>query len=158
MTGSAHVTVRLSAPADIPAMGRLFEEAFDEPYGAVAVEDLLKPPSAWALVAEADFGDGPTPVGFLIAGSAADETEILSVGTSARYRRMGVGNALINFLLHVARSKTTTKIFLEVADDNAAAVALYAAAGFERVGFRRNYYKRRGGITVDALILKRDLS
>jgi len=146
------IAVRTAASADIPAMGRLFEEAFDEPYGAAAVGDLLKPPSAWALVAETD-----RPIGFLIAQTAADEAEILSIGVSAGYRRKGVGKTLINSLLQRASLKGAAKIFLEVAADNAGGIALYEAAGFERVGLRRNYYKRRGGVYVDALILRRDL-
>ncbi len=147
------IAVRLAVPADLAAMGRLFEEAFDEPYGAAAVEDLLKPPSAWALVAETD-----RPIGFLLAQSAADEAEIVSIGVSAGFRRKGVGKALINSLLQFGGLKGAAKIFLEVAADNDGGIALYEATGFERVGMRRNYYKRRGGIYVDALILRRDLA
>jgi len=137
-------------------MGKLFEAAFDEPYGAAAVADLLKPPSAWALIAETGGAGGNSPVGFLIASTAADEAEILSLGVSPGFRRKGVAIALINFLLHHAKAKGAEKFFLEVAADNAAAIELYRSAGFERVGLRRNYYKRRGGVFVDALILRRD--
>lgn len=155
------ITVRPARAADIAAMGALFEDAFDEPYGAPAVADLLKPPSAWALIAETPVAEaenaGPVqPVGYLIASTAADEAEILSIGVAARYRRKGVGARMINFMVQHARSKGAVKIFLEVAADNTAGIALYAARGFERVGIRRNYYKRRGGVFVDALILRHD--
>ncbi|WP_161973832.1 GNAT family N-acetyltransferase [Hwanghaeella grinnelliae] len=148
--------VRTASAKDIEAMGKLFEAAFDEPYGAAAIADLLKPPSAWALIAETSDPEGILPVGFLIGSTAADEAEILSLGVSPGYRRKRVGVALLNFMVHHAKSKGAEKFFLEVAADNAAAIALYGAAGFKRVGLRRNYYKRRGGIFVDALILRRD--
>jgi ribosomal-protein-alanine N-acetyltransferase len=45
-------------------------------------------------------------------------------------------------------------MFLEVAADNTAARALYAAAGYQQVGQRRGYYA--GGI--DALVLARPLT
>jgi ribosomal-protein-alanine N-acetyltransferase len=45
-------------------------------------------------------------------------------------------------------------MFLEVAEANAAARALYAAAGFAEVGRRRRYYADGG----DALVLRRGLS
>jgi ribosomal-protein-alanine N-acetyltransferase len=45
-------------------------------------------------------------------------------------------------------------MFLEVAAANAPARALYAAAGYQRVGERRGYYA--GGI--DALVLARPLT
>jgi ribosomal-protein-alanine N-acetyltransferase len=44
-------------------------------------------------------------------------------------------------------------VVLEVASDNAAARGLYAAAGFVMVGRRPRYY-RRGGETIDALLLR----
>ena len=46
---------------------------------------------------------------------------------------------------------------LEVADDNAGAIALYSGAGFGRVGARRGYYPRETG-AVDALVMRRDLN
>lgn len=148
--------VRPATPKDIEAMGKLFEAAFDEPYGAAAIGDLLKPPSAWALIAETAGTDAISPVGFLIASTAADEAEILSLGVSPGYRRKGTAIAMINYLLHHARAKGAEKFFLEVAADNTAAIELYRSAGFKRVGLRRNYYKRRGGTFIDALILRRD--
>jgi len=45
-------------------------------------------------------------------------------------------------------------VFLEVAADNAAALALYQEAGFETVGVRRGYYPRPGGGAADALNLR----
>lgn len=147
------LSVRPATTADLDAMGLLFEAAFDEPYGAAAVGDLLKPPSAWALIAETD-----RPVGFLLASTAADEAEILSIGVAPNARGKGIGKSLINFLVQHAKSKGAIKIFLEVASDNTAGLALYDGAGFKRVGLRRNYYKRRGNRFVDALILRRDLA
>lgn len=47
--------------------------------------------------------------------------------------------------------------FLEVAADNAAALALYKAAGFQTAGLRPRYYKRAGG-EIDALVMRRDLN
>ena len=43
-------------------------------------------------------------------------------------------------------------LWLEVAQDNAAALALYAAVGFEVIGRRPAYYRRAKG-AVDALTL-----
>jgi ribosomal-protein-alanine N-acetyltransferase len=48
-------------------------------------------------------------------------------------------------------------MFLEVAEDNAAALALYTAAGFATTGRRRAYYRRPGGLLVDALMLRSPL-
>ena len=45
------------------------------------------------------------------------------------------------------------RMFLEVAEGNAAARALYARTGFAGAGRRRGYYARADGSREDALIL-----
>ena len=45
-----------------------------------------------------------------------------------------------------------------MAADNAGALALYAAAGFEAVGRRAGYYGRPSGGAVDALVMRRRLT
>ena len=49
-------------------------------------------------------------------------------------------------------------LWLEVAVDNAAAVALYEKAGFETTGRRPRYYARPSGERVDALLMRRLLN
>ena len=48
-------------------------------------------------------------------------------------------------------------MFLEVADDNVAARALYDRIGFVQVGIRPDYYLRGAVDYVDARILRNDL-
>ena len=50
------------------------------------------------------------------------------------------------------------RLFLEVAEDNAAARALYDRAGFRPIGRRKAYYARPDGGRTDALVLGRDLA
>ena len=49
-------------------------------------------------------------------------------------------------------------IFLEVAADNLAALALYEGQGFVRIGERRGYYARRGAAPMSALVWRLDLN
>ena len=57
-----------------------------------------------------------------------------------------------------ATAQGAQSLFLEVADDNPAAQALYAKAGFVSVGRRTGYYARPSGRAVDALVLRRSLN
>ena len=63
-------------------------------------------------------------------------------------RRQGLGRQVLQALLSEARSQGACQATLEVASDNAAALALYGQLGFSKAGIRRGYY-RNGS---DALI------
>jgi [ribosomal protein S18]-alanine N-acetyltransferase len=97
------------------------------------------------------------PQGFLfdmLLGSAGD---IVTLGVAPAARRRGAARALLEDLLARARGLGVAALTLEVADDNAAAFALYRALGFEPAGTRRGYYRRPDASVVDARLLRRSL-
>ena len=49
-------------------------------------------------------------------------------------------------------------MFLEVAEDNPGAIALYERTGFTAVGRRASYYGRPGAQAVDAVVMRRTLN
>jgi len=77
-----------------------------------------------------------------------DELQITTVAVSPGLRRQGLGRQVLQALLSEARSQGACQATLEVASDNAAALALYGQLGFSTAGIRRGYY-RNGS---DALI------
>jgi putative acetyltransferase len=68
-------------------------------------------------------------------------------------RGQGGGRALLTALQDHAHATGAHKISLEVWTDNARAIALYAAAGFEVEGLRRDHYRRRDGALRSTLIM-----
>lgn len=150
-----HVSLLWAAPersAEVAALhGRLFDPAWE----AKAVRELLEHPAATSLIAVA--GNPKVVVGFVIGQLAADEAEILSVGVTPEWQRAGLGKMLVEGLIRASKRGEAKKLFLEVAEDNMAAGALYRGLGFIEVGRRKKYYQRSGGATVDALQLCLDL-
>jgi ribosomal-protein-alanine N-acetyltransferase len=73
-------------------------------------------------------------------------------------RRHGVGTELVARGAAEAAARGAKRLFLEVADDNAAARALYARAGFAEAGRRPRYYARADGSRRDALLLALNLA
>jgi putative acetyltransferase len=71
----------------------------------------------------------------------------------AQARGQGGGRALLVAIQEHARATDAHKISLEVWTDNARAIALYAAAGFEVEGLRRDHYRRRDGSLRSTLIM-----
>ena len=56
-----------------------------------------------------------------------------------------------------ARARGCVTLFLEVAQDNEAAISLYKQAEFHNVGFRRGYYARSTG-AMDAIVMRHELN
>ncbi len=92
--------------------------------------------------------------GLILARVAADEAEVLTLAVAPQLRRCGSGRALVAEAMAQSAARGAVAMFLEVACSNAAALALYAAAGFAPVGERRRYYPNG----EDALVLRRNLA
>ncbi len=125
---------------------------FAEAWSVASFEAFLETPGAKALVAT----DGGDPIGFILYRVGADEAEIVTLGVRPESRLAGAGRALVAAALDGMAADGARACFLEVAVDNEAAGALYAKAGFRRVGRRPGYY-RDAGRAVDAEVLRLDL-
>jgi ribosomal-protein-alanine N-acetyltransferase len=89
--------------------------------------------------------------GFLLARTSVDEIELLAIVVNPAVRRVGLGRALLAQLCAHAYSLAARKIFLEVAEDNHPALALYTQQGFLPIGRRERYYA--GGQAASVLAL-----
>ena len=90
-------------------------------------------------------------IGYFILMVAAGEAHLLNLSIAARHQRSGHGGTLLREALELARRRGARSLFLEVRPSNAAAQALYARFGFQRVGVRRGYYPAHFG-REDALV------
>ncbi len=131
------------------ALAALHAAAFDDPWDAPALRALLTASGVIALAAVD---------GFILVRVVVDEAEILTLAVSPAARRRGLGRRLVEAGAGQAAVHGALSLFLEVAADNAAALALYKAAGFDPVGRRSGYYPRTSGPAADALVLKRPLN
>jgi ribosomal-protein-alanine N-acetyltransferase len=136
-----------------PLMAALTETASSEPWSTESLAKILALPRSFGLIAH---GAGQ-PLGFLLAQCAAGESEIINLVVAPAARRQGVGGALVAGAMARARGMGAQTMFLEVADDNAAARALYGRQGFVQVGIRPDYYRKNLVNYVDALILRCEL-
>jgi ribosomal-protein-alanine N-acetyltransferase len=96
------------------------------------------------------------PAGLLLVRCADAEAEILTHAVRPASRRRGIARALLATMLDTVAAQDAARIFLEVAETNAAARALYSAHGFAAVGRRPAYYG--SGVGSDALVLARDVA
>ncbi|WP_333591780.1 GNAT family N-acetyltransferase [Brevundimonas sp.] len=127
----------------------LHAAAFAAPWTAGTFAELLVQPGVFAETADD---------GFILIRVVADEAEILTLAVRPEARRRGLGARLAAAAAARAAALGAERLFLEVAQDNAAARGLYARSGFVEVGRRRGYYARPGATAVDALTLALNLS
>jgi len=94
--------------------------------------------------------------GFAVAGWLPQETaaEIEGLVVDEKYRRQGIGSALIGACMEWAANAGASSIRLEMRASNAAVLALYHRHGFSAVGRRRAYYSAP---VEDAVLLQAPL-
>ena len=146
--------LRAAEMSDANALARIHASCFAEAWDAEAFRRFIEKPGMLALVAK-DAAENDLQA-FILVQVAADESEIISVGTYASARRSGMAHALLAQAIAEAARRGAKAMFLEVAEDNAAALALYRRCDFTPQARRKGYYERPGG-TVDALVLRRPL-
>ena len=121
-----------------------------ERWGEVAIRSMLEMRDAFGILAEDEGGEA----GFILARAMVGEAEILTLAVRPERRREGVGAALLGAAAVAAAARGAEALFLEVSEWNAAARALYAAAGCTEVGRRKRYYADGS----DALVLRLELA
>ena len=80
-------------------------------------------------------------VGFLAATIRGGELYVLGLAVQEADRRQGVGGELLRRCVEAARRRGVPSVALHVGVDNAAALALYRAAGFVVRGRARDFYR-----------------
>ena len=95
--------------------------------------------------------------GFAIGRVIADEAELLTIATPPSVQRSGFGRQCLTEFHREAAARGAISAFLEVAEDNTSAIALYESAGWSQTAVRKGYYARLGANPVDARILTRNL-
>jgi [ribosomal protein S18]-alanine N-acetyltransferase len=127
------------------ALARVHAEVFTipRPWTAAEFGAFLETPGSFLLT------EGEA---FLVGRAVAGEAELLTLAVPVPMRRQGVGRRLVAEFEAEAAARGAQEAFLEVAASNAAARALYRAAGWSEAGRRRGYYAFDGG-EDDALVL-----
>ncbi|MGH3387024.1 MAG: ribosomal protein S18-alanine N-acetyltransferase [Nocardioidaceae bacterium] len=136
--------VRAARPSDVAPVSALEAELFGrDSWSPALVEGELGHELRSCVVAVID----DAVVGYAILFVVGDTADLQRVGVDRRHQRAGIGRRLLSAL---ALDSYPT-VLLEVRADNAAAVALYESAGFQRIDRRPGYYADGG----DALVMQR---
>jgi [ribosomal protein S18]-alanine N-acetyltransferase len=133
-----------------PEIAEIHARCFEHPWSAGVFADLAVKPHHRLYVLE----DNGRVVSFIVLAVVVGEGEILTLATDPDVQGRGFARRLLESVIAELRVEGQESLFLEVAIDNAAALALYSACGFERAGLRKAYYSRNSGPPVDGYILR----
>jgi ribosomal-protein-alanine N-acetyltransferase len=92
-------------------------------------------------------------VGYIGFWHMFQEVQITSIAVHPDYRRLGIGEALLDYIIDICEKNNVKEIILEVRISNTIAQNLYFKKGFKKIGVRKWYY--RDG--EDALVMVKKL-
>lgn len=140
---------------DAASLAAIHATGFERGWDALEFERMLADRLILAHLARP--GGKGTPTGFAMSRLVVDEAEILSVAVSPAARRAGLATSLLQHHLGRLVARGAKKVFLEVAEDNVAAIRLYQRHGFDEIARRNAYYARAKGPPATAIVMERVL-
>jgi ribosomal-protein-alanine N-acetyltransferase len=130
------------------ALAHLHARASDSPWSVDSFASQLADKSTFLTI---------EPNAFALGRATLDEAELLQIATDPDHQRKGHGHRVLAAFEIQAKFVGCTRSFLEVAQSNAAAIALYTSCGWVQDGKRPNYYMLANGQREDALLLSKSL-
>lgn len=142
------IEIRELREEDIETLAQIEAEVFSMPWSANAFRELLGNSYCTYLVALIE-GEIVGGAGFT---ALCGEANIDNVVVSEKYRRQGVGQALLREMISRGEAEQAQAFTLEVRVGNEAAIRLYEKFGFRSEGIRPRFYEKP---VEDAMIMWR---
>ena len=132
-------------------IAELEKVCFSDPWSENSISsELTNPLSLWVVAM-----DGDHLVGYVGSQSVMGWADMMNLAVDPRYRRKGIAENLVCYLIGNLKEKEVTCLTLEVRASNDPAIKLYTKLGFSEVGRRRGYYHNP---KEDAIIMRKEWS
>lgn len=149
------ITYRDMLALDLPVVVSMEREVYRTDawsMGQFKEELAAVPRNRYYIIAQNENGEIAGYAGAFSPDIGLD-ADVLTLTVLPKFRRIGIGRALLDQLITWAKIRKAPAIFLEVREGNIEASPLYESAGFESISMRSNYYS----LGVNAVIMKKDL-
>lgn len=140
-----------------PDCARLHAASFAYPWTKIDFESFL---TDRAVLADGAMSEGLVRDelgGMALSRLLPPDAEILTFAVDPARRGAGLGRELLSAHLTNLERGGARLVFLEVGEDNAAALKVYERLGFKIIGRRENYYQRPSGERQAALTMRCEL-
>lgn len=141
-------------PEDLDAVLAIEDSVYPYPWTRGNFQDALRSGyQAWLARGNVhDMAD--ELLGYFLLMVAVDEGHLLNISVRADLQRRGLGCALLDRVVSMARELGLTSILLEVRPSNTRALTLYGHYGFDSIGRRNAYYPAAGNTREDAIVMR----
>ncbi len=133
----AVIAYRCPTPQELNSISKWYSESLEQKVSVSALQRSLNEARDHLIVAV----QGMVVCGFAHTVWSGGPSELLGLVVAKSHRRLGVASGLIDQLVSVLTTASSSELWLEVRADNDAAIALYLETGARKTGIRRRYYR-----------------
>jgi ribosomal-protein-alanine N-acetyltransferase len=153
---TSEIVIRPMHLDDLEQVQAIDSASFSMPWPSSSYRyELKENPFSLLYVAEAQLPIGQScVVGMVVVWLIMDEAHIATIAVRSEYRKRGISQRMLAFVLQESIRKGARTATLEVRAQNTVAQALYRSFQFEVVGRRSRYYHDNN---EDALLMTVDL-
>jgi len=139
--GEDRFFIRRMREEDLPAVRAIEALSFSNPWSDNTFRGEIQNTSiSFPLVVVRRPGD--EVVAYVIYWQIRDDVQINNVAVHPDCRGLGLGEAMMRYVIAKSREAEVTFMTLEVRQSNTPALTLYKKLGFEIMGMRKNYYTK----------------
>lgn len=133
-------TFRPMQIADLDDVMAIESVVYSHPWSRGNFSDSLNAGySCWVLEEDGEM------IGYAALMLVMDEAHLLNISIARPRQQQGLGRALLENMMSIARNHGAAHMFLEVRVSNRPAIALYEKMGFNEMAVRRKYYPGHEG-------------
>ena len=88
-------------------------------------------------------------VGYVGASYSYEQSDLTYICVASGFRRLNIATKLLSKLVDYLKDNGVQKLFLEVNENNIAAINLYSKFGFKQISKRKNYYNGSDAIVME---------
>jgi ribosomal-protein-alanine N-acetyltransferase len=92
--------------------------------------------------------------GYFLIMHVVDESHLLNITVRRDLHGYGIGRALLDKVVEIARDNAMASVLLEVRPSNLRALAVYRRYGFAEIGRRKGYYPAANNTREDAIVMR----
>lgn len=134
------VHIRWAIRRDMKEIEQIEQYSFEYPWTTEDFIRCMRGRNTIAMVAEIRATKAWEIAGFMIYDLHKNRLQLLNFAVAPKYRRLGVGQQLVEKLIGKLSSQRRTRIALEVRETNVAAQYFFRKQGFRAVNVLRDYY------------------